>query len=679
MSDLLHSAVRYLSDRCDGALAEDGMGFNKIDSMFGKSLGRKDPEQWTPRMARAAWKMVRKYKGQLESGGIEFSEIPEPPLPTTLKPRNSVYVADGQFVIGFDYDPVIVAAVKEIQGRKFNPATKAWTVPMAGHVVEQLLNFMIKYEFDYNGDVVEACDQLTRDTREMIDTSRAMDTKNNSSINSTLTMPDLGGVLMPFQEVAVLYAHKAKRLLIGDQMGLGKTIECLASLEAEGAYPALIVVPAVVKLNWERESRKWLPDRDVYLMKNRRDNTWAQGTVEKIIPDIVITTYELMSSLVMKHQETGKYYPIVEGWKAIVFDEHHYLKSFKAKRTQIAKVLAKGVKFRQGLSGTPALNRPNELLSPLAIIGQLDALGGFWYFAKRYCKAWRSPWGWDMTGAANLDELNEKMRSLCYIRRLKEDVLTELPAKRRAILTVQLTNRKEYDYAKANLLEWIYTKELEDEDFTKELDAMFELTDEQKKEMKRERADTAEQRAAQAKALVEIEKLKQLAVQGKMESIEEWVKDFLETGEKLVIFGWHVDVVSKLGATFAAPVISGGTPLARRQGIVDDFQNSDECQLIVCNMKAGGVGINLFAAQNVLFVEQGWTPADHDQAEDRIHRIGQKGSAMCWYMLAENTIDTDIYDLIEAKRKVVDAVTEGGEVKKVSILTELVNRLKGDK
>ena len=162
-----------------------------------------------------------------------------------------------------------------------------------------------------------------------------------------------------------------------------------------------------------------------------------------------------------------------------------------------------------------------------------------------------------------------------------------------------------------------------------------------------------------ARRLVEIEALKMTAARGKLGAVVRWAEDFLESGEKLVLFGWHREIVDALAERFGAPKITGDATAEDRQAAVDGFQGDPDTRLLVANVRAGGVGLTLTAASNVAFCELGWTPAEHDQAEDRCHRLGQKDSVNAWYLLAEDTIESRIYALIEKKRRVVGAATEG--------------------
>ena len=162
-----------------------------------------------------------------------------------------------------------------------------------------------------------------------------------------------------------------------------------------------------------------------------------------------------------------------------------------------------------------------------------------------------------------------------------------------------------------------------------------------------------------------------------MEAATEWIETFLDsTGRKLVVFAHHISVVDALAERFGGLRVAGKDSAEARQEAVDKFQNDPDAKVLVLNMKAGGVGLTLTAASDVLFVEQGWTPAEHSQAEDRCHRIGQDAdNVSAWYLLAEKTIDDDIYDLIEKKRITVDAVTEGEDNSQDSVLKDLVKTL----
>ena len=201
------------------------------------------------------------------------------------------------------------------------------------------------------------------------------------------------------------------------------------------------------------------------------------------------------------------------------------------------------------------------------------------------------------------------------------------------------------------------------------------LSPEEQEDILKAQANQTYEKSLQAEALVRIERLKQVAARGKMKAIKSWISDFLESDEKLILFASHRDIVLELAEEFEAPHIFGGQSVESVEQAKEKFQTDPKTRIIVCNIQAGGVGHTLTAATNVAFVELAWRPSDHSQAEDRAHRIGQEDAVTCWYFLADDTIDNDIYELLQEKAKVVDAVTDGGEVGDVKILDTIINKL----
>ncbi len=607
--DALEAAVSTLAARCDGAAAEDGQGFNRIDAALGRRLAQTPVSRWTPRQRRAAWTMLAKYRGQLAGLSIDYGAIPAPPVPeATERAINWAGVAeDGGFVVGFGYDPELVDAVKRIPGRRFQSEDKTWAVPASMEAIEPLLRFIAENGFDFSAALVERAQEIAGEHAERVEASRAEDAE--------IEVEGLGGELRPFQRAGVAYALRARRTYIADEQGLGKTVQALATVHAAGAYPALIVCPASLKLNWKREAERWLPGKRVEVLDGR--SAGYEGA------DVVVVNYDVLG----KHADALK----ALGIGAIVLDESQYAKNRKAKRTRLCKELAQRVPVRLLLSGTPLLSRPEELISQLDIMGRLDDVGGFWNFAARYCDMERGRFGLDLSGASNLSELNEKLQSLCYVRRLKSEVLKELPAKQRATLPVSISNRREYRKAEADVARFVGEAAANDErrvaEAVERWRAERDGRDPSQGEMRAIRSGvraSAEANAERAEQLVRINALNQLAATGKMDAVTEWVQNFLDSGEKLVLFAHHREIVDALAERFGAPSITGDTPAEARQVAVDAFQQDPAVRLIVLNLQAGGVGLTLTAASNVAFCELGWTPAAHDQAEDRCHRIGRR-------------------------------------------------------
>lgn len=428
-----------------------------------------------------------------------------------------------------------------------------------------------------------------------------------------------GNDLMPFQKAGLEFAEATGgNCLIADQMGLGKTIQALSYLALHpDMRPAVIVCPASLKLNWQREAEAWLETDDQIEVING-------GKVHELDADIVIINYDILKKWLPELQRIEPH--------VMILDESHSVKNPKAARSKAAKELAAVVPHKILLTGTPVLNRPAELWNQLQVIDPFSYPDKrFFQWHKRYTDATKNRFGWDFSGASNLEELAASLKTV-MIRRTKDQVLTELPSKRRSTVLIPIDNRKEYDRADKEFVAW----------------------------MTEQNGAEAAERASHVEQLAKIEYLRQIAVKGKMKQVKDWIRNFLGSGEKLVVFATHKETIETLMSEFSecAVKIDGSVSSENRQAAVDAFQNDPETRLFVGNIQAAGVGITLTAASDVVFLELGWTPALHDQAEDRCHRIGQKNAVNIYYLMAERTIDASIAAMLESKREVIDQITE---------------------
>ena len=463
----------------------------------------------------------------------------------------------------------------------------------------------------------------------------------SGATDAQLEVCGLGGELKPFQRAGVSYLLAQRRAFLADEQGLGKTIEALATLEADSAYPAVVVCPASLKLNWLRELERWLPDRSVQALAGTSPAgptagpSWLAAGAE-----ITVVNYDIVAA---RLGELRSLEP-----RALVLDESHYCKNAAAKRTQAVQRLS-AVMPQDGLvlalTGTPVMNRPAELISQLRILGRLGDFGSGAQFGKRF----RGP-------DAHL-RLHWHLRSRCFVRRLKADVLPQLPAKRRAIVPVELDNEPEYRLAERDLIAWLQSQPLD----------LGEL-----------RAKVAA--ALRAERLVRLNALKLLAARGKLAAALAWIHDFCSSGERLVVFAHHIEIQRALVGRFPSALhILGEDSHAARDAALRAFQAPDgpENQLVVCSIEVAGQGLTLTRSSNVVFLELDWTPAKHDQAEDRCHRIGQEDSVNASYILAAGTIDETISTLLERKRAVIGAVTDGREDDEEGVVDALVRDLRG--
>jgi len=453
--------------------------------------------------------------------------------------------------------------------------------------------------------------------------------------DAQLVVDGLRGELRPFQRAGVRYVLAQRRVFLADEQGLGKTIEALAALQADGAFPAAVVCPASMKLVWERECERWLPGRTVATVHGRSAEGWTSSGAQHA--DIVLCNYDIL--------EAQSARLAARGLRAAVFDESHYCKDPRAKRTKAAIALAERVAddgLRLALTGTPIINRSKDIVAQLRLIGRLADFGSGAGLGRRF------------RGAVALDRLHWNLRARCYVRRTKADVLSQLPAKRFASVPVELDNAAEYRLAEEDVVAWLRTQPLD----LRTLEARVAA-------------------ALRAEQLARLNYLRRLAAQGKLRAAIAWIDDFIASGEPLVVFAHHRAVQHALIERFpGAAHVLGEDDLAARAVAVDDFQRPDGPPLIVCSMHAASQGITLVRASNVVFLELDWTPARHDQAEDRCHRIGQHDAVTAYYLLASETIDEQMATVLQRKRAVIDAVTDGRCLADTSALDAVVQALR---
>lgn len=407
---------------------------------------------------------------------------------------------------------------------------------------------------------------------------------------------------LPYQKAGIAYALNRQHCLIADEMGLGKTVQALGLVNASPEiHSALVVCPKSVILNWQREADKWLTRRIGFEVIN-------YDRLKQIAPD--------------------------EPYDLLVADEAQYLKNPAAKRTKLFFAIpAKRTLF---LTGTPILNRPIELFTMLQRLDPLDLGRNRWEFAMRYCGARQIRVGrkmvWDLNGSSNLDELQEKMRSKFMVRRLKKDVLKELPRKRRQIIPLDRAGAEKLLQAEQKLARSVGFEEM-----ARKLES------------------------GGAVGMTEMSKVRHELGLAKVDAAIDHITDALENTSKVVVFAHHRDVIEKLYSQFhpiGASVIHGGVSGWARQAAVDNFQSNPCIRVFIGQIQAAGVGITLTAASTVIFVEQDWVPGVMAQAEDRCHRIGQKESVLVQYLVFDESLDATMAQTLIKKSRVADAALD---------------------
>ena len=577
----------------------------------------------------------------------------------TLPPRRGaqdtgVYEQNGDIYISFPYDPVMVRSVKQIPSVTWDKKSAAWRAPLTA--INEAIQWAERFSKSVSPDVLVKAKDINSQLLELAAASRAVEAE--ISIRDT----GLEKMMLPYQKAGVAYATRAKRCFIADEMGLGKTLQAIATLEvlSDGpvsSYPAVVMCPPNLVLNWKAEYTKWLPERKVA--------TVLAGKGEKEFPER--GTYDV---LVIGYSNISYWESHLVAHSAYVLDESHYCKTLTAKRTKSArKIVASSPSGTPVLclTGTPVTNRPAEYVAQLDILGKIKDFGGTWGFYRRYCAAFQDRWGqWHLEGSSNLEELNDKLRSVCYIRRTKDQVLTELPPVFHQELTLIGAGPAMADYAKA------------------QKDIVAFLVERAKKlavelgTSPHSAAVRARIRAEASQDLVRLSVLRRLAAKAKMESIIEWVQSRTDSGAKVVIAAHHRDIVDELANRFGGLKIQGGMSVQEVEDAKRKFQTDPKCQVITLSIQAAKTGHTLTAAQDIIFVELPWTPADLDQTYSRLHRMGQQGSVTATYALCAGTIDEEIYSLIASKRRVVNTAVDGGPaVDDASVGAQLVLSLMG--
>ena len=515
-------------------------------------------------------------------------------------------------------------AVRELVDRRFDPVKKCWVVPLS---LRKEISDMVEY---FKASFI-------LDTR----------TERTSKWEEIYEMPTLNfapavlnGELRPYQEQGVARGLELKRFINGDEQGLGKTIQSIITLTSaekmgEVTFPALVICPSSTKINWEREWHKWT-DKKALVLRDRDRHNWHQ-LIAMGLADVIIVNYESLKKFFVT------YYPHkarlkssmdihidarVELIKSVLIDESHRCKDPKTQQTKITLRLAMGKQWRILLTGTPVVNKPVDLFAQLAILGRLNQFGGVEGYKKRYCEP--------DTPQNLLKELNWRLNRSCFFRREKKEVAKDLPEKQRQTIICDITTREQYDRAKND-----FQRYLEQQGWD----------------------DAAILRKMSGEIMVKMGELKRISALGKLNEVVDFTHEVLDGGEKLILFCNLHAIVDELLMKFPKAVtVTGRDTDTQKQANIDAFQNDPNTQLIICNIKAAGVGITLTASSRVAFVEYPWTYADCVQCEDRAHRIGQRNNVMCTYFLGANTIDEDMYKLIQEKATVANAITGATDV-----------------
>jgi SWI/SNF-related matrix-associated actin-dependent regulator 1 of chromatin subfamily A len=434
------------------------------------------------------------------------------------------------------------------------------------------------------------------------------------------------------QKEAIEKLLKNNKFILADDMGLGKTTSTvIASLES-GAKRTLIICPASLKLNWEREIRNYT-DRSVYICEGKKYED----------ADFVITNYDILKNF---HDPKDKENSIIfkSNFDLIVIDEAHYVSNAQAQRTKIIMDFTKDIKRLWLLTGTPMTSRPMNYYNILKLIDS-PVSQNWMAYAIRYCGGYQFRVGnkkvWNVTGASNLEELRERT-SRQILRRLKTDVL-DLPEKIITPVYLRLKS-KLYEGLMGEYYDWYNNRQ----DESKSLSIQF----------------------------TKLMKVRQVIAEEKIATTIELAENIIEQGKKVIIFSNFTDPLKKIHEHFGkkSVYLDGSSTKPARQDAVDKFQESDKIQVFCGNMKAAGVGLTLTAAEAVIMNDLSFVPADHAQAEDRAYRYGQKNNVSVFYPLFENTIEGVIYDILIHKKQIIGTVM-GDDGTSADIVEQILNEI----
>ncbi|KAM5152124.1 SWI/SNF-related matrix-associated actin-dependent regulator of chromatin subfamily A-like protein 1 [Mantella aurantiaca] len=526
--------------------------------------------------------------------------------PSAIVKGHCLLVSRSRFEVEMGYHGEVIGLFKQVNSRNYDTKTRKWSFLLEDYqkLMEAIFRIQQVEVEPLSRWVVQAFAPQFGKTS----LSRAeIPDVDLSSVDSKLVSS-----LMPFQREGVSFAiSREGRLLLADDMGLGKTIQaiCIAAYYRK-EWPLLVVAPSSVRFTWAEAFHRWLPS-----VRADCINVIVTGRDSQSVSLVNIVSYDLLGKM-DKH--------ITANFKVIIIDESHFLKNVKTARCKSAMPLLKSAKRVILLSGTPAMSRPAELYTQIAAVTP-KFFPRFHDFGHRYCDAKQMPWGWDYSGSCNLGELKLFLEESIMIRRLKSDVLSQLPSKQRKMVVIApegMNARTKAALAAA----------------AKEMAQGFKSKAQEKEALLQFYNRTAE---------------------AKIRCVTEYIMDLLESGrEKFLVFAHHKlildNVCDELGKKNVGFIrIDGNTSSADRQSHCQKFQLSDKISVAVLSITAANMGLTLSSADLVVFAELFWNPGVLIQAEDRVHRIGQTNSVNVHYLVAKGTADDYLWPMIQEKIRIL--------------------------
>ena len=538
------------------------------------------------------------------------------------------------------FDRSAIDTIRRVPGLRWSGAHRVWHGPVSS--LEELIKAAGKHWTIHLDNTVH---------RERARITQARESARSATCDQKVELP--GGTLYPYQAAGVQFLKGRHGTgLIADEMGLGKTVQALA-LAHSLPGPTLVVCPASLRLNWAAEIEKWLhlPPEAIFIggIKQKKRTPLPWTCAERPHPGL--KTPEIRFYLV-NYDILTKWESFLRlKWDLVIYDESHYLKNSRSQRSRVARQISSDADRVVLLSGTPAANGIQDLWHQLHLLDPTLWSGkerGYRGFTAKYAGGHEGKWGWQLrpqrAKAQDLRDLGDDIIGTFVARRTKAQVLPDLPPKSRC--TIQL------DTSAMRTTEYIAQ--------VKALEALRE-------QLKAARGNEERVQEIQGEVLGGMAVLRQLLGIMKAEAGVQWCRETL-AGEPLVVFAWHQDVQRALLEQFEESMpgrvgaILGHHSPQERAASVDAFQAGD-IDVLVCSILAAGVGLTLTRARHVVFLERSYRPADLDQAEDRIHRIGQTDPCWAWYLDAPSTFDATLARAVDAKRTSQALVLDGEPVR----------------
>ena len=529
---------------------------------------------------------------------------------------------EARLQLDVNWDPETVPAFRALPAAEGNFPS----VPVDPYLLEPLEHYLRTYEVEVAPAAREVLERLRGEYDAAIE-----DVRRSRAVSGEALEVEgrLGGELRPFQRAGVRIRARGAAHVPRGRAGARQDRGGAGRAGGRRRVPGDRRLPGQPEAQLGARGLCVAPERSV---------TVVAGTGGVIPPvDVTIINYDIV------HAHRARL--ALRRARALILDESHYVKNPRARRTRAVRRLAEDLPpdaLRLALTGTPVMNHPDELIAQLRILGRLSEFGSGARFSRRF------------QGVGAEERIHWHLRRTCFVRRAKRDVLPQLPAKRQVVVPVALDNEAEYRRAEEDVIAWLREQPLD----LRELDRKVAA-------------------ALRAERLAQLNVLRRLAVAGKAAAALVWIEDFLASDEPLVVFSGHRFVQDALLERFPDALhLVGSDSLARREEAVQAFQAGSGPQLLVAATRVGGQGITLTRATNVAFLDLEWTPAMHDQAEDRLHRIGQHDAVTAWYLLAAGTMDETMAELIARKRGIVGAVTDGRRDESEALVQAVVRSLR---